>query len=160
MRWTTGLLLTLALLLPGAARAQPGFTGPNDPFGPRAGAPGDPGTPYGPGLPPYLNDLLTGQNSPGAPFDPDRYDPLRLQPNPPYRPGAHDPYRNPYSPNPPLVGSPLPQPEGPLLPPGFAGPADAQSAARLKPAMEIPPSVALSAVRRLSAAVWNCQKIT
>jgi hypothetical protein len=113
MRRTTGLLLTAALLIPGAARAQPGFPRPYDPFGPRPGAWTDPRTRYTPGLPPDINDILHGQDSPRTPFGPGRYDPRN-----PGLPGAYDPY----FPGAPTVGVPVGRPVWKQLPPQFADP--------------------------------------
>ncbi len=106
MRVTTGLLLTVALLIPGAARAQIGIPGAYDPLESRPGLSGTPGvsvgppTPYIPGLPPQVNEMLRNQGSPGTPFGPGGF----RQPGLSFMPGG---VREPYIPGVSPIDDPL-----------------------------------------------------
>jgi len=125
MRVTTGLLLTAALLIPGAARAQIGIPRTYDPFGSQPGFPAMPGvsvgprTPYFPGLPPQVNDMLRNQDVRGMPFGPGGV----------RRPGSGLPYMpdrvgEPYIPGVPSIDDPLERRFGVRFPPGAVAPYD------------------------------------
>ena len=148
MRTTTGLLLTAALLIPGAARAQSGIPAPYDPFGSRPGFPvmpggvsGGPGTPYFPGLPPQVNEMLRNQGSPGTPFGPGGF----RQPGLPFMPGGvHKPYIPGVSP----IDDPLERRFGVRFPPGAVAPYDPTARFR-QPSGDLPPTPAIPNIRNL-----------
>ena len=115
MRLTTGLLLTAALTLPGAAHAQYGGPGsPYDPYGLRPGVGGIPGLPSTPGTryvaPSRFQPWAGGIPDPGMPNIPGVPDVLR-------RYGVGAPAGDPGMPNIPGV----PDGFGPIGPGGIPG---------------------------------------